>query len=68
MKKTGNTLKSPQERDWLGKEPVDSSIFDSGDDVGPGKPLSFETTPLGSTKDDSGYDPYNTGRFINNKG
>lgn len=58
---------------WLGKDPVDSSIFDSvtpPDELpavkirAPQQTLAPAGDSLSNPEDDTGYDPYNTGRFV----
>ncbi len=57
---------------WLGKDPVDSSIFDTAtrstekpavSNRIPRQACTSEGDSQGSTEVDTGYDPYNTGRF-----
>jgi len=57
---------------WLGKDPVDSSIFDTAkrptekpavSDHVPQREPTLKSDSQRSTDVDTGYDPYNTGRF-----
>lgn len=57
---------------WLGKDPIDSSIFDSvhqsadkpdDDDHKPHQEHAPDGDLLSSAEKNMGYDPYDTGRF-----
>jgi len=61
---------------WLGKDPVDSSIFDTARQPTkkpavsnriPRQASTSEGDSQGSTEVDTGYDPYNTGSFETDK-
>ena len=59
---------------WFGNGPADSSIFDSGsaeiEQSGIGDTVSLkalEADALCDTEEDTGFDPYNTGRFDTSK-
>jgi len=59
---------------WFGDSPADSSIFDSGSAIveqsGIGDTVSLkalEADTLCDTEEDTGFDPYDTGRFDTSK-
>ena len=61
---------------WLGKDPVDSSIFDTAkrptekpavSNQIPRQAPTLKVDSQCSTEVDTGYDPYNTGRFETDK-
>jgi len=54
---------------WLGKDPIDSSIFDSDRQFAdkPEQEHDRDGDVLSSAEKDMGYDPYDTGRFYKKK-